>query len=77
VEIPPSPRGKIYRCPYLGRIEILAVRDIGPKDITDEIARSDGFDTARALRKELRRLYPPEARATRILILITFRYLGE
>ena len=68
--------GKTYQCPFLGKLEILDAREISPDDIDDAIARSDGFDSASELRKEIAALYPPTQRDGRILLLITFRYLG-
>ena len=44
--------------PGVGHIRIVTVEKVELKKLTDDDARLDGFDTADALRAEIRRLYP-------------------
>jgi hypothetical protein len=46
--------------PGAGYIRILAVEEVELDQLTDDDARPDGFDTADALRDEIRRLYPDQ-----------------
>jgi hypothetical protein len=49
--------------PGAGYVRIIAVDAVELEDLTDDDARLDGFDTADALRAEIRRLYPERADA--------------
>lgn len=46
--------------PGAGYIRILAVDEVALDQLTDADAQPDGFDTADALREEIRRLYPDQ-----------------
>jgi hypothetical protein len=47
--------------PGAGYVRIGAVEPVELENLTDADARLDGFDTADALREEIRRLYPDRA----------------
>ena len=69
--------GGVQTVPGLGKVRIEAARPIEPRELTDEDARTDGFDNVAALRRALDRLYPPTQRAGRRLYQIRFTFLSN
>lgn len=60
------------RTPF-ARAVIQAVQPLTLAQITDDIARADGFDNSAALRESIRRLYP----SVRRFVLIRFAVIND
>ena len=63
--------------PGAGYIRITAVEEVELEKLTDADARLDGFDTADALREEIRRLYPSGLEAGYQAYRVVFELLPE
>ncbi|QDT67115.1 ASCH domain protein [Planctomycetes bacterium MalM25] len=63
--------------PGFGPVRITAVDPIELADLTDADAVPDGFETADALREELRNLYDASALAERRAFRVVFEPAGE
>jgi hypothetical protein len=68
--------GRSY-IPGVGYIRITAVEGVELDQLTDADARLDGFDTADALREEIRRLYPSRLDAGYQAYRVAFELLPE
>jgi hypothetical protein len=62
--------------PGAGHVRVTAVEPIELDRLTDEDARLDGFETARALRAEIERLYPSQLAAGYQAYRIAFELLA-
>ena len=63
--------------PGAGYVRIVAVEEVRLEKLTDDDARRDGFDTADALREEIRRLYPTSLDAAYQAYRVVFELLPE
>ena len=68
--------GRSY-IPGAGYVRIAAVEKVELEELTDDDARLDGFDTADALREEIRRLYPNRVDAGYQAYRVVFELLPE
>ena len=63
--------------PGAGYVRIAAVEEVRLEKLTDDDARLDGFDTADALREEIRRLYPSRLDAGYKAYRVVFELLPD
>lgn len=61
----------------LGRVRVLAVREVELDQLTDADARADGFETLADLTRTLHEYYPSDKRLGRTLYHVRFVYLGD
>ncbi len=69
--------GSVHLVPGLGRVRIESVEPADVRTLTEDDARTDGFDDLKALRAALDHLYPRSRREGRTLYRVRFTFLDN
>ncbi len=67
----------LHTIPGLGKVRIDSAEPTELAKLTDDDAKTDGFENIQALKDALDELYPPDARQDRTLYLVRFTLIAD